>query len=79
MFILKILGEFRGKNLIFEKFWRLTIYFLKTLENFKGNIIKLEKFESPWPHLSKWVHPCIQVNASSKIAKIRVPLFWCDL
>ena len=44
IFLLKILGKFRGKNLIFKKFGGPTIYFLKNLGSFRGNFIKLEKF-----------------------------------
>ena len=45
-FFLKILDKFRGKNLIFKKSGRPTIY-LKILENFRGNCIDLEKFGGP--------------------------------
>ena len=57
IFLLKILGKFRGKNLIFEMFEGggvPTIYFLKNLGNFRCNFIILEMFGGL---SSKWVHP----------------------
>ena len=48
IFLLKILGKFKDKILIFKNFGRWpgggTIYILKILGNIWGNFIKLEKF-----------------------------------
>ena len=44
IFLLKILGKFRGKNLIFKTFGGPILYFLRNIEKFRGNFIKLEKF-----------------------------------
>ena len=44
IFLLKILGKFRGKIIIFMKFGGPILYFSKNLENFKSNFIKLENF-----------------------------------
>ena len=56
--LLKILGKFKGKNLIFKKFFGEegvpTIYFLKNLGNFRCNFIILEKFGGL---SSKWIRP----------------------